>query len=290
MLGRLVRELWAYGQCMKARILHVFPYAWFALGGILIASRCRPPLLQTFEAVVAMYAIGTSAYAFNDAMDLELDKVNQVVNPLTGGKVSEKEALRLAAVSAVVGMLLSYAISLEAFALGLVYLTLGFMYSTPQIYLKRRLLGKTFVAAIGIAISYLFGGASIGVISTSLLYIAGLMFAVAVAFNPLMDLPDLEGDMKRGCKTLAIMLGAKLSVEFATVILISTAVFTTIYSYLFGLGLMLPLLVGRFCLSSIWTAYPLLKLDQDPKYGKRMLRIIFPIQMLFQAGLILTTL
>jgi len=275
---------------MKARILRVFPYAWFALGGILIASRCKPPLPQALEAVIAMYAIGTSVYAFNDAMDLDVDKMNRVVNPLTLGKVSEKEALRLASISAVIGMVLSYAISLEAFALGLVCLMLGFAYSSPQIYLKKRFLAKTFIGAIGVAIVYLFGGASIGVISTSLLYIVGLMFAVTLAINPLLDLPDLEGDIKRGCKTLAIMLGAKLTVKFAMVILLSAAVLTTLYSYLFGLGLTLPLLVGIFCLSSIWITYPLLKPSQDLEYGKRMIKRIIPIHFLFQICLILTTL
>jgi 4-hydroxybenzoate polyprenyltransferase len=156
--------------------------------------------------------------------------------------------------------------------------------------LKKRFPAKTLIGAIGVAIVYLFGGASVGVISWSLLYIASLMFAVTLAINPLLDLPDLEGDIKRGCKTLAIVLGSEMTAKFAMAVLLSATVLTTLYAYMFELSFVLPLLVGIFCLSFTWITYPLLKPEQDREYGKRMIKKMIPIHFLFQISLILTAL
>jgi len=273
---------------MKARVLRIFPFTWFTLGGLLIASRCQPTLLQAAKAVIAMCAIATSVYVFNDVMDLRLDKINKVFNPLTQGKVSKNEAISLAFISAAIGMLFSYAINLAAFMLGSICLILGFTYSSPQTYLKKRFPVKMLIGPTGVAIAYLFGGASVGVFSPILLYAVGLMFCATLAVNPIVDLPDIKGDAKRRCKTLAVVLGPTFTIKFAIAVLLSVAVTISLYSYLFGLGLALPLLADVFCLSLVLVIYPLLNPRQPLEYVRGVIKKMIFIYSLFPIALIFT--
>jgi len=284
--GWLLERLRAYSWCIKSRA-RAFSFAWATLIGSLVASRGIPPLLPALGAVIVGSVIALSIYIFNDVMDLDVDRINLVDRPIAQEKVSKREALSLAFFLTAVGAVLSLFINLTTFLLCVAGIALGFAYSTRPTNFRDRFLLKQLSIAGGALISSLTGGAAVGTLSWSVLFAGLMFFAYAVAMSPIVDLGDIEGDRKRGRKTLPIVWGPEYTIRLAMAIMLSMMVAGIVGYYQLGFNLALPTLVSLVCLACVWVLYPLLGRWQDSQYCRILVKKWIFLHFMLQLSIVI---
>ncbi len=112
--------------------------------------------------VVAFCALASFAYALNDIIDREADRLNPEKRhrPIAAGDVSVGSATRFAVLLAAVGIALSIALGGAFFLIVLAYLALQFTYS---LWAKRIVILDVIAVSAGFVIRAYAGGAAIGV-------------------------------------------------------------------------------------------------------------------------------
>jgi len=254
-----------YGLCIRSRAVPVFAFSWAALIGILIATRGVPPLLSLLAVLIISSSFAAVGYVFNDIMEVEIDKINNVNRPIAQEKVSRKKAISLVLLLTVLALVLSLSINLQTFLLSTSFLTIGFLYSAPKIYLKKRFLIKQLAPAVNGSISNLVGGAAVGNMPPSLLYASLLFFVFAIAGSPIVDLADIRGDKAKGAKTFVVVFGPSFTVRLGVTILLSFSIITFLVAPFLGLSILAPVMITASVLFFAWTAFLLLRRYHDPK-------------------------
>jgi geranylgeranylglycerol-phosphate geranylgeranyltransferase len=155
-------------------------------------------------AVVTLLITG-AGNAWNDYLDVEIDKINQPNRVLPSGKISPTAAWIYSVVLTVIALIIAAFINPAAFVVALLVSLALFLYSWK---LKSTvLMGNATVAAIS-ALSVVFGGIAAGNVWPTLL----LAVIVAVAIlgrEVLKTLADYEGDMKERVRTISTTWGRR---------------------------------------------------------------------------------
>jgi len=155
-------------------------------------------------AVVTLLITG-AGNAWNDYLDVEIDKINQPNRVLPSGQISPKAAWIYSVVLTVIALVIAAFINPAAFIVALMVSLILFLYSWK---LKSTvLMGNATVAAIS-ALSVVFGGIAAGNVWPTLL----LAVIVAVAIlgrEVLKTLADYEGDMKERVRTISTAWGRR---------------------------------------------------------------------------------
>jgi len=99
----------------------------------MIAGKGFPPLVPTLMILVAAVLVTASVYIYNDLVDADMDSMNEnkTGRPLANGSVSKASAKLFILVTGVLGLWLSYLVSLPSFALCLSWYVVFFLYSLP---------------------------------------------------------------------------------------------------------------------------------------------------------------
>lgn len=115
-----------------------------------------------FAGVVAFCALASFAYALNDIIDREADRLNPEKRhrPIASGEVSVGAATRFAIVLAAVGVAISVALGGAFLLIALAYLALQFTYS---LWAKRIVILDVIAVSAGFVIRAYAGGAAIRV-------------------------------------------------------------------------------------------------------------------------------
>jgi geranylgeranylglycerol-phosphate geranylgeranyltransferase len=159
---------------------------------------------------VAMAALVTllmtgAGNAWNDYLDVEIDKINQPHRVLPSGLVKPQVAWIFALVLTGLALVIAAFINLPAFIVALLAATILLVYSWK---LKSTVLvGNATVAAMS-ALSIVFGGIAAGNVVPTLL----LAFIVAVAImgrEVLKTLADYEGDLRQRVRTISTAWGRR---------------------------------------------------------------------------------
>ncbi len=211
-------------------ILHIFrPELPFAAGvcvllGEIVALGNFPPLREAVPGFLCGFFISGSAIVLNDYFDLEVDKVNAPYRPLPSGVVSPTEAIVLTGISTVIGLAASFWIGPLTFIFGVAAWLIGFLYNWK--FKENGLLGNLMVAA-SVAGTFLLGGVAVGEPWSPIVWCFALIgFFIDLGEEIAGDAMDMEGDKKRGSRSIAILKGRRFalglsSLFFGLVILLS---------------------------------------------------------------------
>ena len=214
---------------IKAAIQIFRPELPFAAGvcvllGELIALGHFPSIQQGILGFVSVFFISGSALVLNDYFDLEVDKVNMPERPLPSGILSPSDALFLTAAAIFIGLLCSLLISISAFISCVLATVVGILYNWK--YKKAGLLGNLMVS-FSVAFTFIFGGIAVGEPWNKIVWTFGLIaFFIDLGEEIAGDAMDMEGDKKRGSRSIAIRYGRKSALLisakcFGLVVLIS---------------------------------------------------------------------
>lgn len=197
---------------------------WIALGEF-------PPLEKLLLGFVSVFFISGSALVLNDYFDLEVDKINMPERPLPAGMLSPTEALFLTGFAIALGLLSALLISFPLFIFSVLCCAVGILYNWK---FKEAGLAGNLMVSFSVASTFLFGGLAVGDPWNKIVWcFVWIGFFVDLGEEIAGDAMDVEGDKKRGSKSIAILRGR----EFAL----------TVASLLFGLVILIsfiPVLFG----------------------------------------------
>ena len=172
----------------------------------------RPPTVPFFQSVLGFltgFFLCAYSMVVNDVYDVEVDKVNQPTRPIPSGSVSISGAIRYSVLLLLVGMAFAVlSLNPAAVAIAAAYAFLSWLYNYRA---KRSGLAGNLIVASSLAIPFVYGGVVSGgsVFSSLLLVMAFTSFFSGVGREVVKGAADVEGDSKRGIRSLARTRGAR---------------------------------------------------------------------------------
>ncbi len=207
MLSHILEKLKFYAQLIRLdRPIGTYLLLWPTLWSLAMASEGRPDLWVLFVFVVGVFLMRSAGCAINDYADrhIDLHVTRTRERPLTSGKISDKEALVVFSVLALVAFLL--VLTLNTFTIylsvGGVLLAASYPFMKRYHYLPQVHLGAAF--GWGVPMAWAAQTGEVNSI-TWLLYTANLLWTVA--YDTMYGMADREDDLKIGVKSTAILFG-----------------------------------------------------------------------------------
>lgn len=193
-------------------------------------------------AALATVMISSAANAWNDYLDIEIDRINQPQRPLPAGLVSPRAAWTFSLVLALLSLVLAAFIGWNAFIIAFLSNILLYFYSWK---LKSTvLLGNMTVATIS-ALSAIYGGVAAGNVRPSL-WLAAVIAVGILGREVLKTLADYEGDLRYQCRTIATVWGRRAARTVFYVLIGATLlvmmlpylldIYRPVYAYIVALG------------------------------------------------------
>ena len=190
-----------------------------ALGGFA-------PFGTMLQGFLLGFFLSSSAMIFNDYFDIEVDRVNSPQRPLPSGRITKTEAVFLGAGSAVLALGVAFRIAPVVFWVSLLLWILGFFYNWR--WKAHGLLGN-LVVSINVAMTFLAGAFSVGQILNPAVWLFSLIaFLFDLGEEIAGDAMDMEGDKKRGSRSLAIRFGRKKALQISAWIFFALILVTLI--------------------------------------------------------------
>lgn len=224
-------------------------------------------LLAAFSAA----SINGAGNAFNDLMDIDIDRINRPLRPLPSGRLSPNAARMQSLLLALTGAVLAFWLSPWH---GLSALVVAALLAFYSVALKNSLLwGNVLVAFVG-AIAFPYGALASGDIGRS--WIPALFaFLFHLGREIVKDIEDVAGDQIRGERTLPLSWGRAPAAALAAFVYLLLVGFTWmpffagLYGALYALAL-LPVhgLVGYV----LWQLYRRRAVLTDDRLG-RLLKV-----------------
>lgn len=177
------------------------------------------------------FLISSYSMVVNDLYDLEVDKINKLDRPIAQGRIQSRSAVVFAIILLSLGILSSIAIGLNTFIIASVFAAIAWIYNYKG--KKIMLIGNMMVAA-SVAIPYIYGGATVGMINNSLLWFLALTsFLAATGREIVKTISDVEGDAARNVKSIARIYGSHNTAIIGALFFLG-AVSSTIFPILIG--------------------------------------------------------
>ena len=230
-------------------------------------------------AAISASAIAGFGNVVNDIFDINIDSINKPFRPLPQGSFSKREAIIIACILAIGGLVLSIFVSEGAFPLVLAAVILLLIY-TP-IFKGSFFLGNILIAFVsslvfiygGVAVDHLYGAVILSIYA----------FFLHLGREVVKDIQDRSADMAQGRQTGATINNGKTaremaSLSFAALIILTVMPFIAgIYRY----GYMVTILLGTDIIL-IFSIYHLLKTDRDStmRHIAAWLKIAMPFGLL----------
>lgn len=223
-------------------------------------------------AALATVLISSAANAWNDYLDVEIDRINQPQRPLPAGMVSLRTARIFSFILAFLSLVLAAFINWPAFFIALGSNVLLYVYSWK---LKSTvLLGNMTVATIS-ALSAVYGGVAAGNVAPSL-WLAAIIAVGILGREVLKTLADYEGDLRQQCRTIATVWGRRAARTVFYVLIGATLlvmmlpyladVYRPIYAYIVAFGVYPVVIYIVIRVTRDRTGSQLEKLSQLMKY------------------------
>lgn len=264
--------IYKFLMCANSRNIVIFVYTWPALISFLIASISMGQLeiLSIAKLILAVTLVSFGVYFYNDLMDLEDDLTNLELGspvpagrPIGSGLVTKQQLKQFIVVASVAGLAFAYSINYLVLGLQVIYLGLGFLYSTNPVRLKKRFLFKQLTIAVGVILADLSGAYTVGVFNSQILFMLALNTVLCIGVNPIIDIRDMPGDRLMGVKTIPVVWGPEITIRLYFATLIAIGVGSIIGYVQMGFSIAMPLLAATIVAAWIYVSLPLLGKYED---------------------------
>ena len=223
-------------------------------------------------AVAATILVSASANAWNDYLDIEIDRINRPDRPLPSGQVSLRAAKWFSLTLAVLSLLIAASINLPSFIIVLFANLLLYIYSLK---LKSTVLLGNLSVAFTSAMSAVFGGVAAGNPKPTL-WLFVIIFVAILGREVLKTMADYEGDLSESVRTISTVWGKRAARIVFYILIIATLImmllpyllqiYQPIYAYLILFGVF-PVIIYIVIRVSMYRTGPQLeKLSQLMKY------------------------
>ena len=172
----------------------------------------KPASVSALELALGFFTgffICAYSMAVNDVYDIEVDRVNTPERPLPSGRITTAGASRISVFALLVGVACSV-LSLNPLAvvIALLYAFLSWLYNSRA---KKAGIAGNLIVASSLAIPFIYGGVVMGgsAVGSLLLLMALTSFFSGVGREVVKTMADVEGDAKRGIRSIAWMSGQR---------------------------------------------------------------------------------
>lgn len=182
--------------------------------GSVVALGGLPSAREMVLGFLCGFFISGSAIVLNDYFDLEVDKVNTPSRPLPAELLSPYDAIVLTLVTATLGLGAALLISLPAFILCNIFWIISVLYNWK--FKEAGLVGNLMVSS-SVGITFVLGGMAVGEPWSRMVWCLALMaFFIDLGEELAGDAMDMEGDRKRGSKSIALRRGRNFALALTT--------------------------------------------------------------------------
>ena len=240
--------------------------------GEIVAFGAFPSLQVLLLGFLCGFFLSGSALILNDYFDLEVDRINAPQRPLPSGKFSPREAIILALIAGLFGLVAASLINWPALFLSIPFWVIGILYNWK--YKQAGLLGNLMVSS-SVAITFILGGIAVGEPWNPIVWTFSLVaFLIDLGEEIAGDAMDMEGDKKRGSTSIAITMGKIFALRISgTIFLIVTLV--SLVPFLLGwFGTGYFIVVSVIDLVVLYFTIRLLK-SQSSEEGRSFMRGIY---------------
>ncbi len=242
------------------------------LVGMLLGSATNelPSMNTIILSILSPIFIGMSSFAFNDYIDLSVDKRNRRKDrPLVRGDLSPKVALWITALGFPLGCIAAYYVNVTVFKVAIAYSIAAFLYS---IWLERvPIVGNLYVAS-SMAVTFVFGNYVVAPhLSDPVIMFTAMALLLGFGREILKSIQEMKGDKVAGRQTLPILIGQRVSAAFAAyfmilAVIVSFMPFIFIPKYQGNLYYLIPIIVADLLI--VYSAYYGAKLQRLDKIRK----------------------
>lgn len=191
--------------------------------GVLCGARIAQSALDvTVEtqglvlAVISALLATAASNAWNQAFDVELDRVNKPYRPIPTGRTTVRAATLLGHVLALLGLATGFFVSPWFFALVTFGTFATWIYSAPPLRTKRLPWGALLTIAIPRGGLVPVAGWSVVAVPQQAdpwaLGVVGALYVFGAAVTK--DFADVKGDRAYGCNTLPVLMGVERAARF----------------------------------------------------------------------------
>lgn len=183
------------------------------VGGQIIALGHLASWPVTLLGFLCAFACSGSALVVNDYFDFEVDKVNAPERPLPSGAVTQREAAILGIFLSLLGLASAAFLGPVCFAFAAIFWVIGFLYNWR--FKETGLPGNLMVSS-SVAFTFILGAMTVGQPWNSLVWTFAMMaFFIDLGEEITGDALDLEGDQKRGARSVARSMGKPFALRTA---------------------------------------------------------------------------
>ncbi|NYT04491.1 MAG: UbiA family prenyltransferase [Candidatus Methanofastidiosa archaeon] len=227
--------------------------------------------------LVAIFACA-GGNAINDYFDYEIDKINTPKRVLPRGAMSLKTAYSFSIFSFIVACILAFMVNLLAFAICVSACILMYLYAMT---LKKKPFSGNLLVSFLTSITFIYGGTAIGSYQ-GVLILALVSFFAMISREVVKDIEDLEGDVKKGAKTLPALIGESKSFNLAFVFLL-IAVFLLYAPFISNLyGYIYLVIVTPVVIYVLYILHGILKNKGNPgKIQRNIKRAMYLVLVIF---------
>ncbi len=217
----------------------------------------RWPTLETVLAALSAALVLGAGNAFNDVMDLDIDRINRPTRPLPAALISRRAAKMEALFFGVSGLVLAWWLGP---ANGLIASGVAGLLILYCIYLKPTpLWGNLLVCLLGAA-PFPYGAIVTGTWGRSWIP-AGFALLFHLGREIIKDIEDVKGDAAAGARTLPLRWGTAKATFLVFVVYLFLIGFTLVP---WALGLYGPAYLAPVLLVDLLLLYALLRLHRSP--------------------------
>jgi geranylgeranylglycerol-phosphate geranylgeranyltransferase len=253
--------------------------------GEIIALGKFPPLQPLLLGFICGFFLSGSALILNDYFDLEVDRINAPHRPLPSGKVSPREAVILAIVTGLLGLVAASLINWPALVLSIPFWVIGILYNWK--YKQAGLAGNLMVSS-SVAITFILGGIAVGEPWNKIVWTFGLIaFLIDLGEEIAGDAMDMEGDRKRGSKSIAITSGRNFALRISGIIFVTVTLISLIPFLLGWFGTGYLIMISVMDIAVLYSTTRLLS-SQTPEEGRLFMRRIYLIALFGMLAFILS--
>jgi geranylgeranylglycerol-phosphate geranylgeranyltransferase len=155
---------------------------------------------------VTGFMLTAASMTINDYYDRQIDAINEPGRPIPSGQVRPRDALIFAAILSILGFATAYLTNLPCLVIAITAWLVLALYTTVG---KRSGLPGNFLVSICVAIPFIYGMETVGVVKLNVLFFASMAFLSNTGREITKGIIDVKGDSTANVKTMAVRYGEK---------------------------------------------------------------------------------
>lgn len=247
--------------------------------------------LPDFLMVAALSLNAAAAYYINQIYDYHSDLINEKLGFLQKGLLDKNQMIAVAVILWSISVIISFWVNWGTGVINIMLIILGLLYSLPPARLKDRPVWGLVANSVGIGVLIPMAAAILtGKFSAHAVWPCLYFFLAVAAAHLITIIPDRQGDIQTGKKTLAFYLSDRKIIGWASIFILSAVLPALFMMNFFLIGVCLLTFVLLMTAASLKKSSALLFACKFPIFLLSLLAgYYYPVYLIFLVVLLIST-